>query len=238
MRAKTLSYAAVAALSASLAAADTSTSKAAPTAELTQKAALLSARRDWNSAIDAYEKAIKGEPKDAVLRNQLGICYQNAGLHKKARKSYKAAIALRNDYAEAWNNLGTLEHAESHYEQAIANYTRALALKPGSAATHRNLGAAWAAKGDLEKAFAAWSDAFKNDPNFIESPAVEVSAGGLSAARQYYLYAKLFASRGQTDDALTYVEKARAFGFTDFAELEKDRDFASLVADPRYAALK
>jgi tetratricopeptide (TPR) repeat protein len=238
MRAKTLSYSAVAVLTATFAAADTSTSRTAPATDLVQKAEVLTARRDWTSAIAAYEKAIKEQPKDAALRNQLGICYQNAGEGKKARKAYKAAIALRKDYAEAWNNLGTLEHSENHYEQAIAHYTRATALKPQSAATYRNLGAAWAALGDLDKAFAAWSEAYKVDPNFLESPGVAISAGGLSAARQYYLFAKLFAARGQTDDALAYVKKALALGFTDFAQIEGDRDFAILVADPRYAALK
>jgi tetratricopeptide (TPR) repeat protein len=238
MRTKGLTCSAVAVLSASLCAADTSASRTAPATDLVLRAEVETARRNWPSAIAAYEKAIKEQPKDAALRNRLGICYQNAGEPKKARKAYKAALALRSDYAEAWNNLGTLEHAEGRYEQAIADYTRATALKPESAAGHRNLGAAWAAKGDLDKAFAAWSEAYKVDPNFVESPGVAVAAGGLSAARQCYLFAKLFAARGRTDEALAYVEKARALGFTDFAELERDRDFAGLVADPRYAALK
>jgi tetratricopeptide (TPR) repeat protein len=235
----TLSYSAAAVLSATLAAADTTPARTAPAADLVLKAEVETARRNWTSAIAAYEKAIKEQPKDAALRNRLGLCYQNAGQPKKARKAYEAALTLRKDYAEAWNNLGTLEHADGRYEQAIAKYTRATALKPDSAASYRNLGAAWAAKGDLDKAFAAWSEAYKVDPNFVETPGVAVSAaGGLSAAQQCYLFAKLFAARGRTEEALAYVQKARALGFNDFAQLERDRDFATLVADPRYAALK
>jgi tetratricopeptide (TPR) repeat protein len=237
MRTKTLAYAAAAVLAASLAAADTSAMKGAPASEVVQRAEVHAARRDWASAIEAYEEAVRESPKDASLRNKLGICYQNAGDGKKARKAYRSAIALRKDYAEAWNNLGTLEHSRGRYEEAIAGYTRATALNPQSAVTYRNLGAAWAAKGDLEKAFAAWGEAYKIDPSFTEKQGVAV-AGGLTAARQYYLFAKLLAGRGQTEDALAYLEKAHAVGFTDFAQVEGDLDFASLVKDPRYTALK
>jgi len=238
MRTKPLAYSAVAVLCASFVAADTSVSRSAPAADIVQKAELLTARKDWGSAIAAYEQAIRESPKDASLRNRVGICHQNAGDTKKARQAYQSAIALREDYAEAWNNLGTLEHSKQRYEQAIAAYTRATALKPHSAVAYRNLGAAWAAKGDLDKAFAAWSEAYGIDPNFDEGQGVDVVAGGLSAARQYYLFAKLFAGRGQTDDALAYLEKAHALGFTNFAQVEGDGDFASLVKHPRYAALK
>ena len=53
-----------------------------------------------------------------------------------------------------------------------------------------------------------------------------------------YLHAKLLAARGQTERALEYLAKAHAHGFHDFARVEGDKDFASLVTDPRYAALK
>ena len=33
------------------------------------------------------------------------------------------------------------------------------------------------------------------------------------------------------------MAKAHAAGFNDFAKIEKDQDFMSLVADPRYAAM-
>jgi hypothetical protein len=65
-----------------------------------------------------------------------------------------------------------------------------------------------------------------------------VPAAGVTLAQQYYLYAKLLAARGATEKALEYLAKAHAAGFNDFRKVEKDGDFATLVVDPRYAALK
>jgi hypothetical protein len=65
-----------------------------------------------------------------------------------------------------------------------------------------------------------------------------VPAAGVTLSRQYYLFAKLLAARGEIEKALEYLVKAHAAGFNDFGKLEADRDFATLVVDPRYAALK
>lgn len=238
MRTKIVMLASVAMLAGSLATADTSAQATPPANDLVRKAELFAARQSWASAIDAYQAAIRESPKDAALRNRLGICYQNAGEIRRAQKAYKSAIHLRKEYAEAWNNLGTLEHSKGNYPEAIADYSKAVGFKPDSPVAYRNLGAAWAARGDLAKAFAAWGEAYRIDPAFLDHPGVAVAAGGLSPARQYYLYAKLFAGRGQTEDALEYLSKAHALGFQDFAIIEGDRDFAGLVTDPRYAALK
>lgn len=76
------------------------------------------------------------------------------------------------------------------------------------------------------------------DPAGFEGGGVQVAAADVDLARQYFLYAKLLAAQGQADKALEYLGKAHAAGFSDFAKVERDRDFASLVADPRYAALR
>ena len=54
----------------------------------------------------------------------------------------------------------------------------------------------------------------------FESDAVKVPGAGVSLARQYYLYAKLLAARGDVEKALEYLTKAQAAGFTEFAKVE------------------
>jgi Flp pilus assembly protein TadD len=212
--------------------------KGAATAETVQTADLLAARQDWAGAIAGYREAIATSPNDASLQNRLGICYQRKGDDKAARAAYKKAIDLRKDYAEAWNNLGTIDHARGKYKQAISAYGKAIQMKPKHAVFYKNLGAAWLAKGDVEKALEAWSEGFRLDPAAFEKDTVGVRAAGVTLARQYYLYAKLLAARGNTEKALEYLAKAHAEGFNDFGKIEKDQDFVSLIADPRYAALK
>ena len=206
--------------------------------DIVKKADVLAARQSWDGAIAAYREAVAVSPTDPTLRNRLGICYQQKGDAKAARVAYKKALDLRKDYAEAWNNLGTLDHARGKYKPAIAAYSRAIQMKPQGAVFHKNLGAAWLARGDVERALEAWNEAFRLDPASFESDAIGVPTAGVSPARQYYLYAKLLAARGDVEKALEYLTRAHAEGFNDFGKLEKDRDFVSLIADPRYAALK
>ncbi|HSD65648.1 MAG TPA: tetratricopeptide repeat protein [Vicinamibacteria bacterium] len=240
MRTRTMALFATAALAASSAvAADLpAQAKGATVAETLQRAELLAARQSWAGAIAAYREAIAASPNDASLRNRLGICYQRKGDTKAARAAYKKALDLRKDYPEAWNNLGTLDHARRKYKQAIAAYSRALKLNPADAVFHKNLGAAWLARGDVDKALEAWTEAFRLDPATFENDAVGMPVEGVGLARQYYLYAKLLAARGETEKALEYLAKAHAAGFNDFGKVERDRDFVTLVADPRYAAMK
>ncbi|HXK10080.1 MAG TPA: tetratricopeptide repeat protein [Vicinamibacteria bacterium] len=208
------------------------------TLDTLQRAELMVARQSWDAAIDAYKEAIASSPGDPTLRIRLGICYQRKGDDKAARAAYRKALDLRKDYAEAWNNLGTLDHSRGRYKQAISAYSKAIKLHPQDAVFHKNLGAAWLARGDAERALEAWTEAFRLDPATFESDAVKVPAAGVTLADQYYLYAKLLAARGETEKALEYLVKAHAAGFHDFSKVEKDGAFATLVGDPRYAALK
>jgi tetratricopeptide (TPR) repeat protein len=239
MRKTTLALFAMAALAAFSAASDLPTQAPGATLQDTlRKAEVLAARQAWDGAIAAYREAIAQSPNDPTLRNRLGICYQHKGDAKAARAAYKKALDIRKDYPEAWNNLGTIDHARGKYKQAIAAYSRAIQAKPQDAVFHKNLGAAWLARGDVERALEAWNEAFRLNPAIFESEAIGVPAAGLSLSRQYYLYAKLLAARGETEKALEYLVKAHAAGFHDFGKVEGDRDFVTLVADPRYAALK
>ena len=240
MRKRILALFATAALAASSAAAADLPAQVegASTLDTVRRAELLVARQSWAGAIAAYREAIAASPQDASLRNRLGICHQRKGDAKAARAAYKKALDLRKDYPEAWNNLGTLDHARGRYKQAISAYSRAVQLNPQDAVLHKNLGAAWLARGDVERALEAWTEAFRLDPASFEREAIKVPAAGVTLSRQYYLYAKLLAARGETDKALEYLAKAHAEGFNDFAKIERDQDFVSLVADPRYAALK
>jgi tetratricopeptide (TPR) repeat protein len=240
MRTRTLAVFAMAVLAASLAAAADLPAQApgATALDALQRAELMAARQSWNAAIAAYKEAIAASPSDAALRNRLGICYQRKGDAKAARAAYKKALDLREDYAEAWNNLGTLDHARGKYKQAISAYSKAIKLNPKDAVVHKNLGAAWLARGDMEKALEAWTEALRLDPTGFEGDAIKVPAAGVTMAQQYYLYAKLLAARGETEKALEYLVKAHAAGFRDFGKVERDGDFASLIGDPRYAALK
>lgn len=213
----------------------------APVRELPdiERAELLAARHDFPAAVAAYRSAIAANPADATLHNRLGICFQRMGDAKAAVEAYRKAISLQKDYAAAHNNLGTIEHARGRYKQAIAAYATAIRLAPKDAVFHKNLGSAWLARGRVDKALEAWGEALRLSPESLDNAAVGVpSSGGVSLARQYFLYAKLMAAQGQPDRALEYLAKAHEAGFDEFGKVERDSDFATIVKDPRYVAMK
>lgn len=218
-------------------AADISASpKGAPTPAITpaQRADMLAARRSWADAKDAYLEALRSS---ASLHNKLGICYQHLGEAAQARTEYKKAIDLRPDYAEAWNNLGTLDHALRAYDRAVVAYEKAIALDPDDAIFHKNLGQAWLALDKVEPALAAWSQALRLDPAVLTSDRSSLPAGELDLGRQYYLFAKLIAARGDVAMALEMLGRARDHGYGDLTGARSDPDFASVVEDPRFASL-
>jgi tetratricopeptide (TPR) repeat protein len=198
-----------------------------------QRGDVFAARRSWDSARDAYLEALKAT---APLHNKLGICYQHLEDYGKARSEYAQALDLRPDYAEAWNNLGTLDHTQRLYDQAIVAYQKAISLAPTDAVIHKNLGLAWLAEENVENALRAWSEALRLDPAILTaSDTSSVAAGAVDLARQYFLFAKLIAARGDVANALEFLGLARKHGFRDLTTVEHDPDFAAVVQDPRWA---
>ena len=158
---------------------------------------VLSARKDWPAARDAYAEAIRDT---ATLYNKLGICEQRLGDDAAAHTAYARALDLRPDYAEAWNNLGTLDHAREDYEAAVFAYEKSIALDPTDPVVYRNLGQAWLSLDDVEKTLQAWSQAMRLDPTALTSGDKDsVLAGTIDLARKYYIYAKLVAANGDVD---------------------------------------
>jgi predicted negative regulator of RcsB-dependent stress response len=65
-----------------------------------------------------------------------------------------------------------------------------------------------------------------------------VRATGLGAATHNFYLAKVLAAHGQLDAAFEFLGRAKDAGFSDFARVAADPDFAALVKDPRYERLK
>jgi tetratricopeptide (TPR) repeat protein len=199
-----------------------------------QMADVLSARRNWAAARDAYTEAI-GET--ATLYNKLGVCEQHLGHAAAAHAAYSRAVELRPGYAQAWNNLGTLDHARKDYAGAIIAYQKSIALDPTAAVVFKNLGQAYLALDDIPRTVEAWSQALRLDPMALSASETDsVQAGEIDQARKYFIYAKLVAARGDVDTALELLGMAREEGFDDFGKVERDPDFASVVQDPRWAS--
>ena len=88
--------------------------------------------RDFGAAVEAFEKAIDGSPRDYQLWNKLGATLANSNQSAKALQAYQKAIALRPRYARAWLNMAISHSNLQDYDEAARCYLQTLSLNPGA----------------------------------------------------------------------------------------------------------
>ena len=120
-------------------------------------------------ALSDATKMLVQFPNSAVLCNIAGA--SNAGLMQfdAAIDSYKEALKIKPDYAEAYNNMGVALQDKGDLESAIGSYKQALKIKPSHAEAYNNIGNALKHKGDLEAAIDSYKQALKIKPNYCEA---------------------------------------------------------------------
>ena len=65
-------------------------------------------------------------------------------------ESFKKALKLKPDYAEAYNNLGIVLKDLGDLEAAIINYEKAIEIKPNYAEAYNSKGVALKEKGEID----------------------------------------------------------------------------------------
>ncbi|XP_022378405.1 transmembrane and TPR repeat-containing protein 1 isoform X1 [Enhydra lutris kenyoni] len=105
--------------------------------------AIYSKQELHEKALDAIDKALQLKPKDPKVVSELfftkGNQLREQNLLDKAFESYKAAVELNPDQAQAWMNMGGIQHIKGNYVSARAYYKRALQLVPDSKLLQENL---------------------------------------------------------------------------------------------------
>lgn len=199
---------------------------------------ILMARKMFREAIEAFGE---GSPKDAVLRNKIGIAHHQLMQLENARKYYQQALKLNPTYSEAINNLGTVYYAGKNYRRAISQYKKALKVAPDSASIHSNLGTAYFARNQIALANEEFRTALKLDPDVFEhhsSYGVLLQERSVQdRAKFHYSMAALYAQDGRNDLALQYLRKALEEGYKERKKLPDDPAFAGLRDLPEFKLL-
>jgi len=78
-------------------------------------------------------------------------------------------LAIKPDYAEAYNNMGNTLQERDKLEEAIEAYNNALAIKPDYAEAYYNMGIALQKRGKLEEAIEAYNKALAIKPDYAEA---------------------------------------------------------------------
>ena len=88
---------------------------------------------------------------------------------EEALASYDRAIALKPDYAEAYNNRGNALHDLKRPADALASYDKAIALKPDYAEAYNNRGNALQDLKRPAEALASYDKAIALKPDYAEA---------------------------------------------------------------------
>lgn len=198
------------------------------------------ARKMFEDAILEFERYLEIDEYDAIIRNKLGITYQQVQLPNDAEDEYRRALRLNPYYVPALNNLGSVEQARGNYLRALDYYREALEIEPDSSTVLQNLGACLFAMERYEDGLVAYIRAVQLDPSLFDrlggrgGTLVQVTPGN-EAMTSYYL-AKLFARNGDADRAMSLLYRAVEEGFSDWTLLD-DPVFEVLGTDDRFVRL-
>jgi tetratricopeptide (TPR) repeat protein len=223
--------------------------KAKPAANLSdeQYGDLYMVRKEYDKAIESYAHVIKvrqsaheSEAKIAILWDKMGICYQQKMDYGHAREAYRKAIRLDRTFAQPWNNLGTTYYLDGKPKKSIKFYRRAIKVNPESASYHLNLGTAYFARKKYERATREYRTAIQLDPDVLTRNAAgrgTTVETRYASAKFYFYLAKIFASAGNPDKAVRYLERAMEEGFNNRKRILQDPDIQKISKDPAFVEL-
>ncbi len=122
-------------------------------------------QKQYENAIDAYEEAIRLDPKLAVAHNNKSWALNELGRYEEALKACEEAIRLDPKLAVAHDNKGFALNELGRYEEALKACEEAIRLDPNFAVTHSKKGYALFHLKRYEEALKAYEQAIQLDPN-------------------------------------------------------------------------
>jgi len=182
------------------------------------------------------------------LHNISGAVHKGLGQLDTSIESYKKALALKPDHANAYYNMGNALKERGKLEEAIEAYNKALVFNPDYADAYNNIGNALQDQSKLEEAISAFKRVLSLKPNCAEAYCnignVFAAQGDLEEAIiayrkslsinpnsvvAYSHMAAVFADQGKLEEAIEAYSKALAIN-PDYGDAHNGLSFALLNA--------
>lgn len=100
------------------------------------------ARKDWNSAIEHYQRYVSLNPNDSAGHGSLGSAYQSAERLDDAVREYQRALELEPDMPWVEVNLADIYAYQGKSAEAVALYRRSISEVDADATEYWRYGAA------------------------------------------------------------------------------------------------
>jgi tetratricopeptide (TPR) repeat protein/S1-C subfamily serine protease len=121
-------------------------------------------KQDLQSAVVAFQQAVKVDPKFSPSLRYLGLSLGELGRYDQAVTAYKQAIALGESFV-LYEELGYVLRHLKRYPEAINAYNQAIKLKPNHHWAYTNRGVVYAVQKQYPQAIADFNRAIKLAPN-------------------------------------------------------------------------
>ena len=115
-----------------------------------------------------YRFILKKEPKNIIIKNNLGVLLSSLGKLDEAKSIYRKIIKLKPDYADAHYNFGNILKDLGRFDEAEKSYKTAIKLNFKNAFIYYNLGVAQQQLDRLEEAEVSYKKAIELKYKFSE----------------------------------------------------------------------
>ena len=123
-------------------------------------------KKNYQSAIDYYEKVITLKPDHIESWLNKGNAFYKIKDYKKAIESYQQTIKFKSDYAEAWFNIGNAFQEIKDFNNAIDHYDKAIKFKSDYADAFFNKGCVLHELKKFDEALINYNRAISLQPNY------------------------------------------------------------------------
>ncbi len=185
-------------------------------------------KKDYDEAIKYFQKAVSLKPESERAHNFLGLVHFMKKNYKIAEAEFSKSIFLNSKYSPAYSNLGNVYLKFNNLSKAEEYYKKAIELEPERPSPYYSLGNLLLSLGRMDEGMTYLLRGFQIDPEFMErETTLKTELTELSPKRGeiYFSYAKLFASAGDIEKTVEYLERAKRAGFNDWSRILKEKEF-------------
>jgi len=125
--------------------------------------------RQWKNSTTLFEQAVKVDPDNFLMHNNLGNALLAEGRDEEAIQHFLTAASYKRNYAEPHYNLGLAYKKRGDAQKAIYHFREALKIKKDYPDAYNNLGVVLAEQGQLPEAIALFHKALEIRPNHADS---------------------------------------------------------------------
>ncbi len=124
------------------------------------------ASKDFETAIQYYDKAIHSNPQNSAAYNNRGTAKRNLGKLQDAIRDYDNAIKLNPKHYRAYRNRGLAKDNLGKLQDAIRDYNKAIKLNPKYSLAYHNRGIAKNNLGDFQGSINDYDKAIRLNPEY------------------------------------------------------------------------